>query len=205
MHIKIAFKTFHLLNQVLKTLNNFIRKVKVKSLSHVRPFATPWTVAHQALPSMGFSRQEYWSGLPFPSPGDLPSPGIKPRSPALQADASTSEPPGKCTVNVPTKQTEKPFCASKKDYQQAIMSLNKTEPLLVAPQVGAQYFVPKTPLDSYSGFKVPSYSPLPSTSKSKNQPICGLVGTAVTRDRERAFLCREKKRNFIWNLTWRGE
>ena len=53
------------------------------------------TVAYQAPPSMGFSRQEYWSGLPFPSPGDLPDPGIEPRSPALQADALTSEPPGK--------------------------------------------------------------------------------------------------------------
>ena len=47
-------------------------------------------VAHQAPPSMGFSRQEYWSGLPFPSPGDLPDPGIKPGSPAFQADALTS-------------------------------------------------------------------------------------------------------------------
>ena len=56
---------------------------------------TIWTVAHQAPLSMGFSRQEYWSGLPFPSPGDLPHPGIKLRSPALQADALTSEPPGK--------------------------------------------------------------------------------------------------------------
>ena len=76
---------------------------EVKSLSCVRLFATPWTVAHQAPLSMGFSRQEYWSGLPFPSPGDLPNPGIKPRSPALQADALTSEPPGKHfleTVNV---------------------------------------------------------------------------------------------------------
>ena len=56
---------------------------------------TPWTVAHQAPPSMGFSRQEYWSGLPFPSPGDLPNPGIEPRSLTLQVDALTSEPPGK--------------------------------------------------------------------------------------------------------------
>ena len=56
---------------------------------------TPWTVAYQAPPSMGFSRQEYWSGLPFPSPGDLPDPGIKPWSPAFQADTLTSEPPGK--------------------------------------------------------------------------------------------------------------
>ena len=65
-------------------------KVKLKSLSRVWLFATPWTVAHQAPPSMVFSRQEYWSGLPFPSPGDLPNPGIEPRSPALQADALTS-------------------------------------------------------------------------------------------------------------------
>ena len=70
-------------------------KVKVKSPSRVQLFATPWTVAYQAPPSMGFSRQEYWSGLPFPSPRDLPNPGIEPRSPAFQADALTSKPPGK--------------------------------------------------------------------------------------------------------------
>jgi len=69
--------------------------VKVKSLSRVRLFATPWSVAYQAPLSMGFSRQEYWSGLPFPSPGDLTNPGIKPRSPALQADALPPEPSGK--------------------------------------------------------------------------------------------------------------
>ena len=72
-------------------------KVKVKSLSRVHLFANPWTVAQQAPLSMGFSRQEYWSGLPFPSPGDLPDPGIEPGSPALQADVLTSEPPGKVT------------------------------------------------------------------------------------------------------------
>ena len=67
----------------------------MKSLSCVPLFATPWTVAYQASQSMGFSRQEYWSGVPFPSPGDLPDPGIEPPSPALQADALPSEPPGK--------------------------------------------------------------------------------------------------------------
>ena len=66
-------------------------KVKVKSLGRVQLFVIPWTVAYQAPLPMGFYRQEYWSGLPFPSPGDLPNPGIKPRSPALQADALTSE------------------------------------------------------------------------------------------------------------------
>ena len=64
----------------------------MKSLSRVQLFATLWTVASQALPSMGFSRQEYWSGLSFPSPGDLPDPGIGPRSPTLQAEALSSEP-----------------------------------------------------------------------------------------------------------------
>ena len=67
----------------------------MKLLSRVRLFVTPWTVAYQAPLSRGFSRQEYWSGLPFPSPGDLPNPGIEPRSPALEADALTSEPLGK--------------------------------------------------------------------------------------------------------------
>ena len=69
--------------------------MKVKSLSHVQLFATPWTVAHQAPLPMGFSRQEYWSGMPFPSPGDLPNPGNESGSPALQTDALLSEPPGK--------------------------------------------------------------------------------------------------------------
>ena len=75
---------------VMKTM-----KVKVKSLSRIQLFSTPWTVAHEAPPCMEFSRQEYWSGLPFLSPGDLPDPGIEPRSPTLQADALPSEPPGK--------------------------------------------------------------------------------------------------------------
>ena len=70
----------------------------MKSLSRVRLFATPWSVAHQAPPSMEFSRQQYWSGLPFPSPGDLPDQGIEPGSPALQADALPSELPGKPTL-----------------------------------------------------------------------------------------------------------
>ena len=71
------------------------KKEKVNSLSRVRLFATPWTVAYQAPLSMEFSRQEYWSGLPFPSSGDRPDPGIEPRSPVLQADVLPSEPPGK--------------------------------------------------------------------------------------------------------------
>ena len=78
-----------------KLLGNFSLERKVKSLSCVQLFATPLTVACQAPLSMGFSRQEYWSGLPFPSSGDFPDPGIKPGSVALQADTFPSEPPGK--------------------------------------------------------------------------------------------------------------
>ena len=63
--------------------------------SHVQFFVTPWIVTHQASLSMEFSMQEYWVGLPFPSPGDLPDPGIEPRSPVLQADSFHVEPLGK--------------------------------------------------------------------------------------------------------------
>ena len=68
----------------------------VVGISHsVQLFMTPWTVAHQAPPSMEFSRQEYWSRLPFASQGDLPNPGIEPSSPELQAQSLPTEPPGK--------------------------------------------------------------------------------------------------------------
>ena len=79
----------------------------MKSPSRVRLFATPWTAASQAPPSMGFSRQEYWSGLSFPSPRDLPDSGIEPGSPALQADALPSKPPGK-----PNLMGIRPICIS---------------------------------------------------------------------------------------------
>ena len=69
--------------------------IVVQSLSRIRLFATAWTIARQAPLSMEFSRQEYWRGLPFLSPGDLPKPGIEPGSPALQADSLPSESPGK--------------------------------------------------------------------------------------------------------------
>ena len=90
----LSWHAFHFQNGGVRELE-FILHEWVKSLSHVGLFATPWTVAYQVPPSMGFSRQECWSGLPFPSPGDLLDPGIEPGSPTLQADALPSEPPGK--------------------------------------------------------------------------------------------------------------
>ena len=69
--------------------------VSAQSLSHVQLFMTPWTVTHQAPLSTEFSRQEYWSGEPFPSPGNLPDPGIKPGFLVLKADSLQAEPPRK--------------------------------------------------------------------------------------------------------------
>ena len=94
MSLPVINTVIILLRSLIKFISTFV-KVKVKSLSGVRLFATLWTIAHQAPPSVGFSRQEYWSGLPFPSPGNLPDPGIEPRSAAMQAGTLTSEPPGK--------------------------------------------------------------------------------------------------------------
>ena len=75
-----------------------INKSSLESVLVTQLCPTPWTVAHQSPLFMGFPRQEYWNGLPFPSPGDLPNPGIKPRPPALQADSLLSEPLGKSKV-----------------------------------------------------------------------------------------------------------
>ena len=82
---------------VIHTVKDFgiVNKAEVKSFSCVQLLVTPWTIAYQAPQSMGFSRQEYWSGVPFPSPGDPPYPGVEPGSPALWADALSSKPPGK--------------------------------------------------------------------------------------------------------------
>ena len=95
-----SFPLYLLICQFAIVIKPTIQK-EVESLSRVRLFATPWTVAYKAPLSMEFSRQEYWSGLPFPSPEDLPNPGIEPGSPALQADALPSEPLGKpCEVYI---------------------------------------------------------------------------------------------------------
>ena len=77
-----------------------------QSLSHVQHFVTPWTVACQAPLSMGFSRQEFWSELSFPSPGDLPNPGIELGSPALQADSLPTELPGKFHIHTTIYKTD---------------------------------------------------------------------------------------------------
>ena len=87
------FQVLALLHKPLNPHTNLC--THAQSLSRVRLLAAPWTVAHQAPLSLGFSRQKYWSGLPFPSPGDLPDPGIEPGSPALQAGSLPSEPPKK--------------------------------------------------------------------------------------------------------------
>ena len=103
-----------LLNNVPKSVNIFLENmfVDVKGYSEIvsrsvlyQVFATTWSVAHQAPLSMGFSRQEYWSGKPCPSPGYPSDPGITPRSPALQADSLPSEPPGNTHADTDKKDT----------------------------------------------------------------------------------------------------
>ena len=76
-------------------LTEHVNQPCVQSFSRGRLFVTPWTIVHQAPLSMGFPKQEYWSGLPFPTPGDLPDPGIKPASPALAGGFFATEPLGK--------------------------------------------------------------------------------------------------------------
>ena len=83
------------LDRWINSYDRLNRRVCVQSFSHVQLFVTPWTVACHAPLSMEFSRQECWSGLPFPPPRDLPERGIKPSSPALAGRFFTTEPPGK--------------------------------------------------------------------------------------------------------------
>ena len=88
-----------IMRMIIRTfmINNNIQQLSVHVLRHsvVSDSETLWIVAHQAPLSMGFSRQEYWSGLPCPPPGNRPNPGTEPRSPSLQTDSLPSEPPGK--------------------------------------------------------------------------------------------------------------
>ena len=105
------------------------QKRHCQSLGGVQLFATLWTVAHKAPLSVGFSRQEYWSGQPFPSPGDLPHPGIEPRSPALQEDSLLTKPPGKPPIIRRRTQTGK----RTGDYTKAALDSQ----MLPSPEPGA--------------------------------------------------------------------
>ena len=103
---------------------------------------TPWTVARQAPPSMEFSRQEYWSALPFPSPGDFPDPGIEPRPPALQEDSLPSEPPGK-------PKSFLNFCKSKaKGMREVLHMLSTVQSLSKIPSMKSLRIVSNTLLEA---------------------------------------------------------
>ena len=124
--------------------------MKVKSLSCVLLFVTPWTVAYQAPLSMEFSRQQCWSGLPFPSLGDLPNPGIKPGSPALHADTLPSEPPGKPKIVYRLTESEK--------RSRSIVS-DSLRPRTVAHQVPLSMGFPRQ--EYWSGLPFPSSEDFP--------------------------------------------
>ena len=136
----------------------FVSIGSLKTESRVQLFATPWTVAHQASLSMELSRQEYWSGLPFPSPGDLPNPGIEPGSPALQADSSPFEPPG--------KPCDTPLLSLFTSYSCLYEGILLFLPLYPLQALHLRY----CPLWALLTFKKPSYS---SCCKLSNQ-ICSL-------------------------------
>ena len=131
------------------------------SLSRVWLLATPWTVAHQVPLSMGLTRQECWSGWPLPSPGDLPDPGMEPRSPALQADSWLSEPPIK---NVFLKKCQGvPLHCSVLTWPQIISHLQKHEVFQLLPrQVSALASQPR-------GGVLVLGSPVPRPLESKDQ------------------------------------
>ena len=91
----VYFQYFAVINHTLLIILVCVCVCVCKLLSRSQFFVTPWVITCQAPLSMGFSRQEHWSGFPFPSPGDLPNPRIKPGSPTLQADSLPAEPLGK--------------------------------------------------------------------------------------------------------------
>ena len=127
-----------------------IERRKVKSLSHVRLFAIPWTITRQAPPSIGFSRQEYWSGLPFPSPGDLRNPGIKPGSPKLHADTLPSEPPIEVEGKIPKNSQEifqesQDLLLTSKNMTQKVKPSIKAEESLKPPTGEQETQDPKAP------------------------------------------------------------
>ena len=123
------------------------RKVKVKSLTCVWLFVTPWTVVYQATLSMEFSRQDYWSGLTFPPPGDLPNPGIEPRSPTVQADALQST---HITVNLLPKIVEDSYLVSFiSRISSTLLEKSPTFLLFVLPTSWfVNFLVPQTPKSS---------------------------------------------------------
>ena len=103
----------------------YLWEVKVRSLSPVRLFAAPWTIACQAPPSVGFSRHEYWRGLPSPSLGDLPNAGVKPGAPAFQTDALPSEPPGKLPLRTSHQKSQISKCMRKEFLDLSVFGAQK--------------------------------------------------------------------------------
>ena len=95
LHFSVSCNSITSFKKLLKKRNHLLCSGGGLLTKSCPTLVTPWTVARQAPLSIGLSKQEYWSELPFPSPGDLPNPGIKPRSPALQADSLLPELPGK--------------------------------------------------------------------------------------------------------------
>ena len=135
------------------------------SLSHVQLFTTPWTVAHQAPLSIGFSRQAYRTRLPFPTPGDLSDPGIKPESPALAGRFFTTEPPGKPKPPWMTKINSRGL------YRTLFLLPYHLLPMI--PQVGAPTTLLKLLISQYTPQSIPQVSCFNSvwTEQTQGNPL----------------------------------
>ena len=129
----------------------------------VQHFVTTWTVACQAPLFMGFSRQEYWSGLPFPPPGDFPNPGIKPESPPLQADSLPAEPPGEPKFSeITTEDSTSPV--SSQTHSSLLMSLPQSDaPTPTENEFGSPSLPLSSGLDALEG-QGPGLNPIRSVT-----------------------------------------
>ena len=161
------------------------------SRSVVSDSATPWTVVHQAPPSIGFSRQEYWSGLPFPSPGDLPYPGIEPRSPALQADALTSEPLGKPPYSLIKRKTSIIWMVSPRLSQDV-------DPIQVPPKI---QLPPQIFWFCWTCVHV-GMCALKQCWKARRYSIYGNLAMQPSKDSMRLVLPRHCLHSHVYDLNW---
>ena len=168
-------------------------------LSHIRLFASPWIVAYQDPQSMEFSRQEYWSGLPFPSPGDLPDPGIEPRSPTLQADSLPSDPPRELPIK---KKKERDILKSRDITLPTKVHLVKAMVFPVVTYACESWTIKKSQrrrIDAVELWCWRRLSRVPLTARRSNQSILKEISPEYSLE----GLMQKLKLQYFGHLMWR--